>query len=130
MPPTTEGKATIPMWKAFWELFGTSNQLLASLSLLVIAVWLRKIGKNVWIVLVPALFMLGMTALSLFNMIFQYYGKLGEAGARSLHTVRFAITALLIALAVWITVEVVIFFCHRRRLVPESTSSGEFTEES
>ncbi len=50
---------------AFWQLFGTSNQLLAALSLLAISVWLRRMGKPYWFTLVPMLFVMAVTVTSL-----------------------------------------------------------------
>jgi carbon starvation protein len=44
-----------------WPLFGTTNQLLAALSLVVIAVYLRKLGRKTWPVLVPMVFLTFMT---------------------------------------------------------------------
>ena len=41
-----------------WPIFGSSNQLLASLTLLAMSVWLRKTGKNPWITVIPMAFML------------------------------------------------------------------------
>ena len=32
----------VPAWKVFWTLFGTSNQLLAAMTLLAITVWLKR----------------------------------------------------------------------------------------
>lgn len=110
LPPTTEGGKAVPMWKAFWELFGTSNQLLVALSLLVASVWLHRMGKRIWITMVPAVFMLGMTFLSLFNMVVQYVGLMVGQRASSLQFVRFSLTLLLIALAAWIAAEVALFF--------------------
>jgi carbon starvation protein len=42
----------IPVWRAFWPLFGASNQLLAALTLLGITVWLWRTKRNplVWII--------------------------------------------------------------------------------
>jgi carbon starvation protein len=40
---------------AYWTLFGTSNQLLAALTLLGVTVWLRRSGRRVWYTLVPML---------------------------------------------------------------------------
>ena len=47
----------IPAWKAIWPVFGASNQLLAGLVALVIAVWLKKTGKKIGFLLGPVLFM-------------------------------------------------------------------------
>jgi carbon starvation protein len=52
-----------------WPIFGTSNQLLASLILLAISVWLIKSGKNAFFTIMPMLFMMGMTIWSLFSMV-------------------------------------------------------------
>ena len=55
----------VPAWKVFWTLFGTSNQLLAALTLVTITIWLKR-TKRPWIVsAVPAVFMLVMTLWSL-----------------------------------------------------------------
>jgi carbon starvation protein len=56
-------------WRQFWTLFGTSNQLLAALTLIGVSVWLRSQGKNPWPALVPALFMLAVTGIALFYNI-------------------------------------------------------------
>lgn len=55
----------VPAWKVFWTLFGTSNQLLAALTLLTITVWLRRTKKPWLISAIPAAFMLVMTLWSL-----------------------------------------------------------------
>jgi carbon starvation protein len=52
-------------YRSFWTLFGTSNQLLAALSLLTITVWLRRSGRNFALALVPALFVLAVTLTAL-----------------------------------------------------------------
>ncbi len=49
----------------FWALFGASNQLLAALSLISIAVWLRGEGRRSAFVLVPAAFVLAITVWAL-----------------------------------------------------------------
>ena len=55
----------IPAWKIFWTIFGTSNQLLAALTLLTLTVWLKHTGKPWWMSAIPAFFMLTMTIWSL-----------------------------------------------------------------
>ena len=52
-------------FRLFWTLFGTSNQLLASLSLLAISVWLWRGGKKPWFTLIPTAFVLAVTVTSL-----------------------------------------------------------------
>jgi carbon starvation protein len=67
----TQGKV-IPAWKAIWPVFGASNQLLAALTLLVITLWVRKMGKKYIFTLLPMLFMITMTLWSLVLLIRQY----------------------------------------------------------
>ena len=55
----------VPAWKVFWTLFGTSNQLLAALTLVTITVWLKRTKRPWLIAAVPAAFMLVMTLWSL-----------------------------------------------------------------
>jgi carbon starvation protein len=52
-------------WQLFWTLFGTSNQLLAALSLLCICVWLKSAGRSFWFALIPMVFVMAMTIWSL-----------------------------------------------------------------
>ena len=44
-------------WVYLWQLFGASNQLLAALSLLLVTVWLRSVGKNPAYAGIPMVFM-------------------------------------------------------------------------
>lgn len=62
----------LPAWKAIWPVFGATNQLLAGLVLLVIAVWLKKLGKKLGFVIVPMLFMNIMTIWALVILIGNY----------------------------------------------------------
>ena len=48
-----------------WPIFGTSNQLLASLTLLAVSVWLIKTGRNAWYAIIPMVFMMVVTLWSL-----------------------------------------------------------------
>ncbi|MCM2254707.1 MAG: carbon starvation protein A [Vicinamibacteria bacterium] len=52
-------------YRSFWVLFGTSNQLLAALSLLGISVWLRRTGRRSLFTLLPMAFVLTITLASL-----------------------------------------------------------------
>lgn len=56
-----------------WPVFGTSNQLLASLTLLSIAVWLIKSGKNAVYTILPMIFMMAMTLWSLTLLIMPFF---------------------------------------------------------
>ena len=45
------------VWVYLWQLFGSSNQLMASLSLLVVTVWLASTRRSTTFALIPTLFM-------------------------------------------------------------------------
>jgi carbon starvation protein len=62
----------IPAWKAIWPVFGATNQLLAGLTLLVLALWLRKTGRSPNFVLVPLALMTFATLYALVLLILQY----------------------------------------------------------
>jgi carbon starvation protein len=51
-------------WKIIWPVFGTANQLIAGLSLLVASCWLLHRKKPVWFTLIPSLLMLVITTVA------------------------------------------------------------------
>ncbi|MBN1392167.1 MAG: carbon starvation protein A [Sedimentisphaerales bacterium] len=61
-----------PAWKVIWPVFGATNQLLAGLVLLVVAVWLKKTGKKTGFVLGPMFFMNVMTIWALVQLLLRY----------------------------------------------------------
>ena len=62
----------IPAWKAIWPVFGASNQLLAGLVALVIAVWLDKTKRKFGFIVIPVIFLNIMTIWSLVLLLNQY----------------------------------------------------------
>lgn len=52
-----------------WPIFGSANQLLAALSLLAIAVWLKNTGRNYRMLVIPMVFMLVVTLFALVFLI-------------------------------------------------------------
>lgn len=83
----------IPAWKAIWPVFGATNQLLAGLALLVIAVWLLKTGKRIFFVVAPMIFMNIMTIWALVLLVVQY--KFATVGWISIILLMLAILLLL-----------------------------------
>jgi len=55
-------------WKTLWPLFGSANQLMASLALLAVVAWLTRMGKDNKFVLYPMVFMLAVTLTALVFM--------------------------------------------------------------
>jgi carbon starvation protein len=105
LPPAMVGGQPIPVWRAFWNLFGTSNQLLAALALLGVTVWLGRRGRSVWYTLGPTLFMLAMTMWSLVITVQVHLGRLAAGTAVTVHHVEFAVVMLLAGMALWLVGE-------------------------
>lgn len=62
----------IPAWRAFWQLFGASNQLLAALTLMAITVWLWRTRRETWVWLVtgvPTVVMYVMSSWALIDIV-------------------------------------------------------------
>jgi carbon starvation protein len=55
-----------------WPLFGSTNQLLGSLVLLVISVWLYHKKRNYWIALIPMVFITAVTFIATFYNFISY----------------------------------------------------------
>jgi carbon starvation protein len=56
-----------------WPAFGSANQLLASLALIAVSVWLVNRGINALFTVVPAIFMMVTTIYSLFVLLIEKY---------------------------------------------------------
>lgn len=83
----------------FWTLFGTSNQLLASLTLLAITLWLFRTGRPFWFTMAPMLFVMLVTLWALVLQFFDFTGKVLRDGlAASGATAVNAVAALLLLL--------------------------------
>lgn len=58
---------------AIWPVFGSANQLLASLALIAVSVWLVNRGKQALFTVIPAIFMTVTTIYSLVLLLFEKY---------------------------------------------------------
>ncbi|WP_409202343.1 carbon starvation protein A [Suttonella sp. R2A3] len=58
-----------------WPLFGTTNQLMAGLTLLIVSVMLLRRGIKSWYTLLPMVFLLLMTMLALVTQLGSFYAK-------------------------------------------------------
>lgn len=61
-----------------WPIFGTSNQMLASLTLLALSAWLIGSGKRAFYTIGPMLFMLATTMTALVLQVLPFLRSLGE----------------------------------------------------
>jgi len=104
-----ETGAPVPAWQAIWPVFGATNQLLAALALMVVAVWLRAEGKRTAFVVLPMMFMMVMTLWSLGILILK---------PTMTPAVRI-VAAVLVLLALTLAVDAVRAFCMRSKGGPE-----------
>jgi carbon starvation protein len=99
-------------WVYLWQLFGASNQLLAALSLLLVTVWLRSVGRNPSFAGIPMVFMyvttMAATVVTAYNLLVTIATKPGQAaisvaGAWAMIAVSILLlgAALLIAWDAW-----------------------------
>ena len=56
-----------------WPLFGTTNQLTGALTLLVITLFLLKLGRPVWVTVIPMVFLLFMTTWAMVLNLVRYF---------------------------------------------------------
>ncbi|MCG2588911.1 carbon starvation CstA family protein [Rhodohalobacter sulfatireducens] len=90
-----------------WPLFGTSNQLLAAISLLIVTIWLKRKGRNYIYTLIPLLFLIFMT---LWAMIQQVFFDWSGFGATEGNMLLFIFGAIILSFAVWIVLEALFLF--------------------
>jgi carbon starvation protein len=64
-----------PLGSILWQLFGTSNQLLAGLSLLVVSLYLRALGRASAYTAVPMAFMLVVTISALLSSMWNFWNQ-------------------------------------------------------
>lgn len=70
----------IPVWKAIWPLFGSTNQLLAALALVTFTVFLKTRRRAFGFALIPAAAMVFMPMLALSIMTWRYAKQFFEGG--------------------------------------------------
>ena len=85
-----------------WPLFGTSNQLLAAISLMIVTIWLKRNGKNIIYTLVPLIFVLFMTLWAMIEQVLFDWSGWGDSDSNLL---LFGFGAVILGFAVWIILE-------------------------
>jgi len=83
-----------------WPLFGTTNQLLAGLTLAVITVILIKLGRSPIYTLVPLVFLLAMSIYALLVQMGQFY--------RAENWLLLGMDVIILIAALWVTLEAII----------------------
>ena len=112
-----------PAGLALWQLFGTTNQLLAGLALLVVTLYLYERGRNAWVTGDSDGLHVGVDDRRHDRQSERFWAQWDEGGA-----VLFVVGAGLLVLAVWLTVEAVLRFLEVRRRPRKSELSIRFEE--
>jgi len=66
---TDESGNPVPVWRAIWPVFGSTNQLLGALALLTVSVWLKRTGRRNFYTVIPMVFMFAVTLLALGQLV-------------------------------------------------------------
>ncbi|MES0489616.1 MAG: carbon starvation protein A [Leptospirales bacterium] len=82
-----------------WPLFGTGNQLLAGITLLIITIWLKVTKKNFIPSLIPMLFLLAMTIWAMVEQVFYIWPGQSDSG------ILLFFGSIILFFAFWILVE-------------------------
>lgn len=101
-----------------WALFGTTNQLTAGLSLLIVTLFLLKLGRNVWVTLVPMAFLLFMTTWAMISNLLRYVSD--SQG------LLLAVGGMIFVLELWLIFEAVVAF---RRALAERALAAETAQQ-
>lgn len=88
-----------------WPLFGTSNQLLAGISLLLITIWLKRKGRKIIYTLIPMIFILIMTLWAMTQQVLFEWSGYGEG---ELNLLLFVFGAIILAFTIWIILEAIV----------------------
>lgn len=89
-----------------WPLFGTSNQLLAAISLMIVTIWLKRSGRSIIYTLVPLIFLLFMTLWAMSEQVlFKWSGFFGNTESDLL---LFSFGSIILGFAIWILIEAVV----------------------
>jgi carbon starvation protein len=96
-----------PVGLLLWELFGTTNQILASLGLLTVSLFLFRRGKPIIYTILPMAGMLVMTVTAMFIRLRTNF----EAG----HWPLLVVGGIILLLVLWLVIESVLAFRHHAR---------------
>ncbi|UCF05727.1 MAG: carbon starvation protein A [bacterium] len=96
---TVKGK---PVGLTLWELFGTTNQILAALGLLAVSLFLYRMGKPIRYTLIPMIIMMIITVTAMILKL--------RANFNSRHWTLLVIGAIILILVAWLVVESIIAF--------------------
>jgi carbon starvation protein len=102
-----------------WPLFGTTNQLVAGVTLLVVSVWLRRLGRPIAYTLIPMIFVGGATVTAMLGEISGYFANFSDQWLLAL------LGGIILVFDIWIILEGVRMLVATRTPAPAgATGSG------
>jgi len=102
-----------------WPLFGTTNQLVAGVTLLVVSVWLRRMGRPVVYTLAPMIFVGAATVFAMLGEVRGYWQNFQEQWLLAL------MGGLILVLDVWVVGEGFrVLLASQRCPLPATETSG------
>ncbi len=113
--------ALLPVGRVLWTLFGTTNQLLAALTLLTVSVFLYKLKRPVIYTLVPMALMLSVTVWAMVINIQGFWEKS--------QWFLLSVSLTMLGISVWLLAEALMAFGHERgTLFPEESTEPLSTD--
>ena len=94
---TTPAGVELPVWRAIWPVFGSTNQLLAGLALLAVTFWLKRTGRKWLFAGIPTVFMITITMSAL---VLQISSPVTATPVRGIAIALFALGAVLVIEAI------------------------------
>lgn len=103
-----------------WPLFGTANQLLAGITLMLVSLWLWRQGRSALPTLIPMIFLLFMTIWAMTQqVVFDWSGL----GANDAQWMLFVLGAMILGFALWILLEAITVFRSPEKLARYDTGN-------
>lgn len=84
---------------ALWPLFGTTNQLVAGVTLLIVSIWQKRQGRPYLYTLIPMIAVAALTAWAMVGNLVDYYANFEQLWLLSVSG------TLILALDIWILLE-------------------------
>ena len=103
------------VWGPLWMLFGTTNQLIAAMSLLVLFVYLYRAQKPTLAVAIPMVFLVGMTLVAMVVNLVSWVSSYGTENA-SAGLLTIGLGGLILACEIWMVVEAVLILGKLRKV--------------
>lgn len=116
-------------WVYLWQLFGASNQLMAALSLLIVSLWLKSIGRSPRFALYPMLFMYVTTMAAIVVTGYNLYASILSNPTIAAQPINFvgAVAMIIVALLLFIASALIAYDAWRAwtRMKPAAPVKGK-----